>query len=301
MAYKGGDLILASGKPNGGTQKPVIFAPAQQGGTAPASNYSGDYAQWGTVNYADESGETGAKLTVTNGGSSGAGTVGNIELSVFRNDVTNGGSNVSVANQYNNISTNMWNPIGAGAAVGRDILLFGSYLSSVDLTGLSDGQIATFDNYTGDVGTEINGNSYYVKIYTYSGSPYFGQYGIELYTDSGLTTPYAFTAASGNYGAGTMEWTVAPSVTDREYKFNLAEQSEKLEFNTVTNSTTTTLVEYSDAITDFKNRVKLQNLTTTQINALTGMTRGETVYNTTLEQICFYNGTAWQKVTSANM
>ena len=80
--------------------------------------------------------------------------------------------------------------------------------------------------------------------------------------------------------------------------FRVAGQLRK---STLANSTTTTLVEYSDAITDFKNRVKLQNLSTTQINALTGMTRGETVYNTTLEQICFYNGTAWQKVTSANM
>lgn len=41
-------------------------------------------------------------------------------------------------------------------------------------------------------------------------------------------------------------------------------------------------------------------LTTTEINALTP-TEGLTVYNTTLQVLCFYDGTSWKKVTHSNM
>ncbi len=138
--------------------------------------------------------------------------------------------------------------------------------------------------------------TYYVKIYDYSGSPYWGQYGIELYTDSGLTSAYALTSATGTYGAGTMTWTVAPSVTDREYKFRLQEQEEKLELITIdATPTTTTLVEFSEAITEFKNRVKLKSHTSAEILALTGMTVGEMVYNTTDDLIAYYDGD-WRNI-----
>jgi len=41
--------------------------------------------------------------------------------------------------------------------------------------------------------------------------------------------------------------------------------------------------------------------TTTEINAFTGMTTGAHVFNTTINTLCFYNGTTWQKVTSTAM
>ena len=47
--------------------------------------------------------------------------------------------------------------------------------------------------------------------------------------------------------------------------------------------------------------LRLQNLTTAEINALASPQAGDIVYNTTLNQVCFYNGTAWQKITSATM
>ena len=47
--------------------------------------------------------------------------------------------------------------------------------------------------------------------------------------------------------------------------------------------------------------LRLQNLTTTEINAIASPQAGDMVYNTTLNQVCFYNGTAWQKITSATM
>ena len=47
--------------------------------------------------------------------------------------------------------------------------------------------------------------------------------------------------------------------------------------------------------------LRLQNLSTTDINAIASPQAGDVVYNTTLNQVCFYNGTAWQKITSATM
>lgn len=47
--------------------------------------------------------------------------------------------------------------------------------------------------------------------------------------------------------------------------------------------------------------LRLQNLTTAEINAIASPQAGDMVYNTTLNQVCFYNGTAWQKITSATM
>lgn len=44
--------------------------------------------------------------------------------------------------------------------------------------------------------------------------------------------------------------------------------------------------------------VQLKNYTTTEINALSGMVAGDTVFNTTESTICFYTGSAWNKVTS---
>jgi len=47
--------------------------------------------------------------------------------------------------------------------------------------------------------------------------------------------------------------------------------------------------------------VALPRLTTTQINAISSPAQGLMAYNTTLNTICFYNGSSWQKVNSANM
>ena len=49
------------------------------------------------------------------------------------------------------------------------------------------------------------------------------------------------------------------------------------------------------------NKSQYLNKTTTQINAIPSPVEGETYYNTTLHEICFYNGTQWNKVTSTNM
>ena len=47
--------------------------------------------------------------------------------------------------------------------------------------------------------------------------------------------------------------------------------------------------------------VLLPRLTTTQVNAISSPATGLTVYNTTLNQLCFYNGTEWRKVSDSTM
>jgi hypothetical protein len=42
-------------------------------------------------------------------------------------------------------------------------------------------------------------------------------------------------------------------------------------------------------------------MTTAQINAITTPAEGLQVYNTDLHVICFYDGTAWKKVSHSNM
>ena len=61
-------------------------------------------------------------------------------------------------------------------------------------------------------------------------------------------------------------------------------------------------INFSDSkISLNSNRTNFRNLTTTAINALTGNQSGDVVYNSTLNTLCFYNGTSWQKVNHANM
>lgn len=62
-----------------------------------------------------------------------------------------------------------------------------------------------------------------------------------------------------------------------------------------------TKLEFSALRTEFSTSAKLKNYTTTEINALSSPEAGDVVYNTTLAKICFYNGSAWQQVTSAAM
>lgn len=47
--------------------------------------------------------------------------------------------------------------------------------------------------------------------------------------------------------------------------------------------------------------VLLPRMTTTQVNAIASPINGLTVYNTTLNTLCFYNGSSWQKVSHTNM
>ena len=64
---------------------------------------------------------------------------------------------------------------------------------------------------------------------------------------------------------------------------------------------TGTKIELNASRTTLSSSLRLQNLTTTQINALSGPLAGDMVFNTTLNQVCVYNGSAWQKLTQSAM
>ena len=47
--------------------------------------------------------------------------------------------------------------------------------------------------------------------------------------------------------------------------------------------------------------VLLPRLTTTEVNAIVSPATGLTVYNTTVNTLCFYNGSSWQKLSHSNL
>ncbi len=47
--------------------------------------------------------------------------------------------------------------------------------------------------------------------------------------------------------------------------------------------------------------VLLPRMTTAQVNAISSPSNGLTVYNTTLNTLCFYNGSSWWKVSAQTM
>jgi len=92
------------------------------------------------------------------------------------------------------------------------------------------------------------------------------------------------------------------STTKSQWDIEANQASGNLSIINSLNEGSPTTVMHFDGDRVFVDEVlRLQNLTTTEINALSGPQAGDTVYNTTLNQVCFYNGTAWQKITSATM
>jgi len=124
------------------------------------------------------------------------------------------------------------------------------------------------------------------------------------YANVGSSTGAKFTVTNGgavNAATGDLEIGIkrknnggGDSNVEREWKLNLANGSQDL----VVSADGNTNVTFTDTASIFSNRVRFQNLDTTAINALTGMSAGDTVYNTTEATLCFYNGSAWHKVTS---
>ena len=53
--------------------------------------------------------------------------------------------------------------------------------------------------------------------------------------------------------------------------------------------------------TELYNRLQLYSRTTAEINALSSPQAGQVLYNSTLNQVCVYNGTEWRKITDSTM
>jgi hypothetical protein len=281
LSYKGGELILG-----GGNSQPVTLAPAYNGsGNNPNLAYSSSVTKWAEANYA--SGTSGAKFSVTNGGSVGGGNVGDMELSLKRND-----NSSTVANPITVLYSGSF-----ASRAGSIIASFSGYSNSLN------GKSATFSApstiTTSSTGNEsaLGNNTY--TLYHYFGDSYLIYSGATeiTYVGIGGTDPFAAITQTGGATATTV---VSSGVTAKEWKFNLAEQSDDL----LLQSDGTTKVEFTTNETIFSNRVRFQNLTTAEITALTGMAVGDTVYNTDENTLCFYSGlgtNGWQKVNHANL
>ena len=284
LSYKGGELFLG-----GGNSKPVTLAPAHNGTALSLENaYSGAVTTWANANYA--SGTTGAKFTVTNGGSVDAGVVGDMELGVKRVDNS---STVTEA-----ITTTFSSTLLGGALPNGWILCvlpFGSTFNGKTATISAAGTIVA--SATGNE-TALGGNTYTFS-YVYTG----GSGDIFYISSGGVPVSYTSIGGADNYSPVTQNlgmsgsYIVSSGVTAKEWKFALEEQSEDLKLQ----SDGTTVMHFTDARVFVDEVFRFQNLTTTEINALASPESGDTVYNTTENKICFYNGTAWQKVTSATM
>ena len=289
LSYKSGELFLG-----GGNNKPVTFAPAYNGSaTSPQNAYAVSPTKWAEANYADTGTTAGAKFSVTNGGSAGAGTVGDMQLSLNRLDNTESTPHDlatifsgSVISQPSDWICIRFTSAGTGGSFNNQVLTM-SASGTITVSGTGN-ESALGGNQYGltYLGFDVGGGAYLLRDTNISG--------IITYSSLGGTSPNASITQTT---PSTMSVIVSSGVTAKEWKFNLEEQSDDL----LIQSDGTTVMHFTDQRVFIDEVFRLHNLTTTEINALPSPQSGDTVYNTTLNQICFYNGTAWQKVTSATM
>ena len=289
LAYKEGELFLGSN-----STKPITLAPASQtSGFTPHNAYLGLFTTWANVHYANPGASTGAKVSVTNGGSVGAGTVGDMELGVKRVD------NSSTINYTIDRVT-------SAAYIGQpsnDIMFRYSTANSPPTADFTTTPVNIVNGTEGGLAV-LNGVQRYLRIYN---SGYLGFNWFNVYDDASYTTKTTYSGLGLSltppyYAAQTTAYTpivTSSGVTAKEWKFKLEEQSDTLKLQ----SGSTTKVEFTDDASIFSNRVRFQNLTTAEISALASPQSGDTVYNTTIDQLCFYDGTAtaWQKIDSQTM
>lgn len=284
MSYKEGELFLAGG---GGTasNQPITFLPADNvTGLRPETAYDGAETVWANINYANTSASTGSKFTVTNGASVDAGVVGDMQIELKRLDNSSSlATSVSI----------LWDgALVLGASYYDQIFVSFPLATGSSLNGLTGTFSAPGTITTSASGNESAlGNNSYTLNYFFSGSTavYRLNNGAVTYSSIGGTSPLAFISQTGG---ATVSTVVSSGVTQKAWTFNLEEQSDNLKLQ----GNASTVVEFTDSETVFSNRVRFQNLDTTAINALTGMAAGDTVFNTTESTLCFYDGSAWQKV-----
>ena len=103
------------------------------------------------------------------------------------------------------------------------------------------------------------------------------------------------------YNVGNSNWAQIQSPTSGALQLStgggIAMYLESLGNVGIGTTTPTALLDISSTT----NGVLLPRMTTTQVNAISSPATGLTVYNTTLNTLCFYNGTSWQKVNHATM
>ena len=123
---------------------------------------------------------------------------------------------------------------------------------------------------------------------------------VEIQPKSGTTTGSGGLAYDSK-GNATLRLSTHEANSDVKKQWDITndQSSGNLVIRDHTNSTN--VIHFDGSRVFIDETLKLQNLTTTEINAIASPESGDMVYNTTLNQVCFYNGSAWQKITSATM
>jgi len=132
---------------------------------------------------------------------------------------------------------------------------------------------------------------------------------VEIQPKSGQTNGVTPGASDFNYdskGDSTLRIKThnANSTVKSSWDITNSQSTGKLSIvNSINESSLATAVTIDSAKTEFNQRIRLQNLTTTEINALVGPADGDMVYNTTLDKVCVYSGSTdgWQQVSSTAM
>ena len=285
LSYEAGELILTSGQPSN-SQANIQFAPAVQVGSNPqdAYDFSSDAAAsgshgWATVNYSNVSGTSGAEISINNGMSVGAGTVGDMKLSLHRKD------NSYTANTV--VATNVFYTAAAGG-LGTDLI----QITSPSPFPVGAGNAYLFSGITDSNWTFLNGN-----VYSFSNSVY-GDAIKEIREIGGAAVTQGGASGGGITGQYEFVDTVSSGVTDKTWALELAEQSEDL----VLSSNNVTKVTFSDNKLQIAPEVvlSLANQTSTEILALTGNVAGDLVYNTTEGVPAYFNGddNAWLNMSN---
>jgi len=235
LAYHRGNMIIASGQSSNVTSQNagITFAPARTVGANPQDAY--DFAgnsqttqmqTFGRVNYANISANSGAKISVTHGASSGAGTVGDQVVEIRRFDNTLTGTQTVNDTRY------LMNAAFSNSAL--QLADFGLPVSDCIRvnTGNSDtvngllGLPVTFSGITDSNWTHYNGNTFVLR--TIGFAPFFAVF------DSANANPIVSSGTSNLSGAGatvaSMEFntSVSSGVTNSKYEFVLPEQESNL-------------------------------------------------------------------------
>jgi len=241
MSYEGGELNLGSGFVE--DRKPIKLSPSgvfrafgdpRERGN-PQNTYTG--RNWMVLNSANIAADSGGHVSITNG--DGITHVGDHIFSIQRNDNSVFGYE---ANNVFFVSTGLLDAVFQVSGLDSDAV---GVCLPLDAFELASGDPVTFANVN-QQGANLNGNTYYVAPTPVDG---FGTKAYVLYTDAGLTTVLTWTALSGStfqpgsFGIGSYNgqtiYDILSGVTDRNYTFTLAEQSDDLVMSTNGNTLVT--------------------------------------------------------------
>jgi hypothetical protein len=228
LASTKGATLIASAADSTNTHQPVIFAPSHllptganagnsvflynqtvSGTETAIDSFAPSGAHFAQINYANATGLTGSRFTVTNGNNFATEHEGNIALSLDRNSNT---ANVRIAARNGFI-----NYLGSS---NPDRVRFD--FAAEGLANATPVTISGFTNAT--VAGALNGNVFFVRGPFINGS--FREY--ELYTDSGLTTGVNLGVTNVNAGPGIFTYTRTNSVTAKDWSWVLPQGSNSL-------------------------------------------------------------------------